>query len=583
MMALTQGAMNQIGRYKILGEVGRGAMGIVYRAQDPAIGRVVAIKMIRLGDLGDPSEHAKLRERLMREAQSAGILSHPGIVTIYDVGEQDGLAYISMEYVDGPTLERMMRNDPPDGRLVLDILTQTAAALDYAHKRGIVHRDIKPANIMIHERMIAKITDFGVARIQSHQMTQAGSMVGTPNYMSPEQIQGHPVDGRSDQFSLAVIAYELLTGEKPFQAESIPSLAFKIVQEEPQQVHRLNPTLDWPVDTVLKRALSKDPADRYPTCSDFVFAIENACRSSKKWKPVPAGALQNLPTLAGAAGPSAATPAKPLAEKSKAQPSVKPMAAGILNPPVEPRSETPRLLRWARALALMIVSAVVIIAGIFGVLHFMEDDNAAAPKSAQDETAVVSAPKPSATPAEPESATPAPKADTPPDVPSPVTDETQPSTETQPSSTARKTDRAKPKPGPTMTRMVTNPPGVFLVVDGSSQYSCTTPCSMELPPGRHTIVATREGYRRTLKIFETPGSDDVFLNLDRTSGTLLVRSEPRGADIIVDGQSRSEKTPAMLSLATGRHSIEVQQANRKVTQEVVIHDSAITNLAVDLQ
>ena len=184
------------------------------------------------------------------------------------------------------------------GRLVLDILAQTAAALDYAHKRGIVHRDIKPANIMIHERTVAKITDFGVARIQSHQMTQAGSMVGTPNYMSPEQIQGQSVDGRSDQFSLAVIAYELLTGERPFTADSIPSLAFKIVQEDPLQVHRVNPTLDWPVDTVLRRAFRKTLPIAIQLVSDFVFAVENACRSSKKWKPIPVGTLQNLPTHA---------------------------------------------------------------------------------------------------------------------------------------------------------------------------------------------------------------------------------------------------------------------------------------------
>ena len=138
----------------------------------------------------------------MREAQSAGILSHPGIVTIYDVAEQDGLAYISMEYVDGPTLERMMVTDPPDGKLVLEILAQTAAALDYAHKRGIVHRDIKPANIMIHERTIAKDHRFRCGADSVAPDDQAGSMVGTPNYMSPEQIQGQPVDGRSDQFSL---------------------------------------------------------------------------------------------------------------------------------------------------------------------------------------------------------------------------------------------------------------------------------------------------------------------------------------------------------------------------------------------
>ena len=567
--------MDQIGRYKILGEVGRGAMGVVYRAQDPAIGRVVAIKMIRFGDLADPSEHSKLRERLMREAQSAGILSHPGIVTIYDVGEQDGLAYIAMEFVDGPTLERMAVDDPPDGRLVLEILAQTAAALDYAHKRGIVHRDIKPANIMIHERTVAKVTDFGVARIQSHQMTQAGSMVGTPNYMSPEQIQGQPVDGRSDLFSLAVITYELLTGEKPFMADSIPSLAFKIVQEDPAQVHSLNPTLDWPVDTVLKRALSKNPGERYPTCSDFVFAIENALRSSKKWKPIPIGVLQSLPTMPAAAGVSASPQAsKPV----KPNPEIRPMAAGILNPPAQTPVETPRLLRWARGLAVTIVSAGVIIAAIFGALHLMEDNHqTAVPPAVNDETAEVRSPKPSPMPTE-AATPPVPPPGKPPteDNSSSVTDETAPATR-------RVTERSKAKAALSATRMVTNPPGAYLVVDGSSQYSCTTPCTIELPPGRHTIAATREGYRRTLKILEAPASQDIFLNLDPTSGTLLVRSEPRGADIIVDGNARSEKTPAVLTLPTGRHSIEVQQANRKVTQEVVIQDSAITNLSVELE
>ncbi len=184
-------------------------MGVVYRAQDPAIGRIVAIKTIRLMDLADPSEQSKLRDRLMREAQSAGILSHPGIVTIYDVAEEDDINYIAMEYVDGPRWIRSHVNDPPDGRLFSTFLSQTAAALDYAHKRGIVHRDIKPANIMLHERSVAKITDFGVARIQSHQMTQAGSMVGTPNYMSPEQIQGQ--DGERTLGSVFAGSHRLRT------------------------------------------------------------------------------------------------------------------------------------------------------------------------------------------------------------------------------------------------------------------------------------------------------------------------------------------------------------------------------------
>ena len=219
--------VEQIGRYRILGELGRGAAGIVYRAQDPAIGRTIAIKTIRLSDITDEAERARLRERLFREAQSAGILSHPNIVTIYDIAEENGLAYIFMEFVDGPPLEKDPQQRGAAGRrtVALSILRQTAIGLDYAHKKGIVHRDIKPANILIHEGTLAKITDFGVAKILSQQMTQAGVMMGTPNYMSPEQVQGHAVDGRADQFSLAVIAYEILTGEKPFVADQLPSLA----------------------------------------------------------------------------------------------------------------------------------------------------------------------------------------------------------------------------------------------------------------------------------------------------------------------------------------------------------------------
>src|SRR5512143_2765691 len=244
--------VQQVGRYQIVSELGRGAMGIVYKAQDPAIGRTIAIKSIRLHDLTDEAERARLRERLFREAQSAGILSHPNIVTIYDIAEQDGLAYIFMEFVNGPPFEKMLKVDKtPDKETLLSILRQVAAALDYAHKKGIVHRDIKPANIMVHEDGTAKVTDFGVAKIVSQQMTQAGTIMGTPSYMSPEQVQGGAISGRADQFSLAVIAYEVLTGEKPFTADYLPTLLFKIVREEPAPPQRLNGTLSAEVDTVL--------------------------------------------------------------------------------------------------------------------------------------------------------------------------------------------------------------------------------------------------------------------------------------------------------------------------------------------
>ena len=235
-------------------------MGVVYRALDPAIGRTVAIKSIRLTDIADPGEVARMRDRLLREAQSAGLLSHPGIVTIFDVEEQDGQAYVAMEFVNGPTLDQLLsRPEPLDPKTVFRILRETAAALDHAHQKGIVHRDIKPSNIMIHEDGTAKITDFGVAKVSTSQhMTVAGTVVGTPSYMSPEQIQGKPVDGRSDQFSLAVIAYEMLTGEKPFVGEPLPSLLYKVVHDEPPPPQRLNPTLGWQVEVVLFKALEKN-------------------------------------------------------------------------------------------------------------------------------------------------------------------------------------------------------------------------------------------------------------------------------------------------------------------------------------
>src|SRR5262245_7605377 len=187
--------MDRIGRYKIIRELGRGAMGVVYHAIDPNIGRPVAIKTIQLGQGRAPADMEKMRDRLFREARSAGILSHPGIVTIYDVEQQGDLAYIAMEYVDGPTLDQIMsRPDAMPPERMFSILAQAAVALDYAHSKGIVHRDIKPANIMIAKDGTTKITDFGIAKVAATEhLTMTGAIVGTPHYMSPEQVQGQAV------------------------------------------------------------------------------------------------------------------------------------------------------------------------------------------------------------------------------------------------------------------------------------------------------------------------------------------------------------------------------------------------------
>src|SRR5689334_8335525 len=274
-------------------------MGVVYRAQDPAIGRIIAIKTIRLSDLTDAAERDRMRDRLFREAQSAGMLSHPNIVTIYDILEQDEMAYIFMEFVNGPPLEKLLADEQtPDRQTLMTILRQTAAALDYAHKKGIVHRDIKPANVMIHDDGAAKITDFGVAKIVSQQMTQSGMMMGTPSYMSPEQVQGGTVDGRADQFALGVIAYEMLTGEKPFVAEYLPSLLYKICREEPAPPQRLNTTLSSQSEATLRKALAKSPNDRYETCFEFIADLEKALAAKPEWAALPRGTSQNMPTVA---------------------------------------------------------------------------------------------------------------------------------------------------------------------------------------------------------------------------------------------------------------------------------------------
>ncbi len=304
--------MDRIGRYKIVRELGRGAMGIVYHAIDPNIGRPVAIKTIQLGTGRQAEEQSRLRERLFREARSAGILSHPGIVTIYDVEQQGDLAYIAMEYVDGPTLDQMLsRPQPLTGTQMFSILGQTAVALDYAHGKGIVHRDIKPANIMVTGDGTAKITDFGIAKITaSEQLTMTGSIVGTPHYMSPEQVQGLPVDGRSDQFSLAVIAFEMLTGEKPYTGEHLTTVVYKIVAEEPAAPQRLNPSLGGAMDAAVRKALSKKPDQR------FIATVSNSAGRPGAGghghvvagKPCRAGGSLNEPTMADVAAPALKLP-----------------------------------------------------------------------------------------------------------------------------------------------------------------------------------------------------------------------------------------------------------------------------------
>lgn len=259
-----------LGRYEITKELGRGAMGTVYLGKDPKINREVAIKTLRYEEI-DEEQLAEVKKRFFREAEAAGKLSHPNIVTIYDVGEDYDLAYMAMELLDGSDLTKYCQkanllpvND------VIKIIALVAHALDYAHSNDVVHRDIKPANIMVLKSGVVKVTDFGIARVVTSSKTQTGVVLGTPTYMSPEQIAGQKVDGRSDLFSLGVLFYELLTGERPFRGDSIATIMFNITTSAPVPIQELVPNLPDACVTIIEKLLAKDKEMRYQHGRDIV-------------------------------------------------------------------------------------------------------------------------------------------------------------------------------------------------------------------------------------------------------------------------------------------------------------------------
>src|SRR5437879_4101531 len=263
-------AKPMLGRYEISKELGKGAMGIVYLGKDPKINREVAIKTLRFEDEFDADDMKIMKERFFREAESAGRLVHPNIVTIYDAGDDGDISYIAMELLSGTDLKDFSAK----GKLlpsneVIEIVAKVADALDYAHSEGVVHRDIKPANIMRLTDGKIKVADFGIARITSQSKTATGTVMGTPSYMAPEQLAGKKVDGRADLFSLGVTLYELLTGEKPFTGESVATLMFRIANEPHPPITSARADLPPAVQAVIDKALEKNPETRYARGADF--------------------------------------------------------------------------------------------------------------------------------------------------------------------------------------------------------------------------------------------------------------------------------------------------------------------------
>lgn len=579
--------MDRIGRYKIVRELGRGAMGVVYHAIDPNIGRPVAIKTINLGAVPNADEQERMRERLFREARSAGILSHPGIVTIYDVEQQGSVAYIAMEYVDGPTLDQILSQPGPlSPERMFSIFGQTAVALDYAHGKGIVHRDIKPANIMIAKDGTAKITDFGIAKITaSEQFTMTGSIVGTPHYMSPEQVQGQTVDGRSDQFSLAVIAYEVLTGEKPYTGEHLTTVVYKIVAEEPPAPRRINASLAGAIDSVLRKGLAKKPEGRYGTCVEFAEALEAACATTKDWHALARGGSLNATTVGPGQGMSAVT----------------------LPPPRRParhESTTATTERRRKSGFLPFLMATLVAAGLLAVVGWetkpwlalshpdaskTDMPQADAPKQAESQpaqqtstetaapatappaaatsttassgtidakpsplSAAEAAPPKEVTPPKPEPVTPAPKKEA---VAAPVVRRAPPVRLTQPQQVS----------------VISSPGSAIATLDGQPDTACTTPCSFEASPGHHIIGIAKRGYdveTREIDVSSSPVEVPAVV-LRALQGTLMLTSQPQGAAVLVNGKRYPQTTPAQITLTPGTYSITVEWKDGKTATRSV--------------
>jgi serine/threonine-protein kinase len=375
-------APKTIGRYEIIDELGHGAMGSVFRAKDPAMDRIVAVKTIHSGALAS-EQSSEYRQRFFREARAAGALSHPGIVSVFDVGEHEGTPFLVMEFIAGRTLsDAIKKGERSSLERVCEIGQQIAEALGHAHRKGVIHRDIKPANILLAASETdgaeqAKITDFGVAKLAAGEITTTGQLLGTPAFMPPEQFTGGPIDGRADLFSLGVILYWMATGEQPFPGETMSAVSYKIVHTEPVPPAKLNPAIPAALDNLILKSLAKNPADRFQTGEELAQALAQLRTGAK------ATSLQATAPMARGTG-------KASEETYDVNPSLPPNTAQI--------TATIKLPQQAPARkkgALLLAAAILLVAVVAGGGYMLHRSRPAAQQPAA-EWAIASQPTPEA-------------------------------------------------------------------------------------------------------------------------------------------------------------------------------------------
>jgi predicted Ser/Thr protein kinase len=546
-----------VGRYEIIGELGRGAMGVVYKATDPTIGRTVALKTMRLDVHG--LESGEIVRRFKNEARAAGLLNHPNIVTIYDAGEHEGIFYIAMEFMEGTTLQEVLDEKRIlDADEVIQFSREICEGLDYAHAHGIVHRDVKPANIMITARGGVKIMDFGIAKAGG-SMTSTGQVLGTPNYMSPEQVKGRSLDGRSDFFSFGVILYEMLTGEKPFAGQNVTTIIYKIVNESPIAPRDLDPAIHPGLNAIVIKALAKSPDERYQSGTELVRDLE-----SYKLAGATLQATALLPQTAALHAPekTVVLPMRVVAGSTVRVAEPETMLARSPVPLRQPAVAAHRSRRGGIIAAL--VALLVLGVAVSGYAWYRERV-----KMQQLEAQVKTG---EAQPAQPQVALPSPA---PAASATPADAVIAPDTSTKPAESDKPAEEKspfKPKkpavapPAPQSELTVTSQPvGSKVAVDGHSDPAWITPFKAQhLTAGTHEVVFSKDGYIAQTRTVEVVSGKSASIAAELSQAAkVVVGSNPSGASIWVDGKDSGTVTPSQLMLEGGQHQIILKQAGYK--------------------
>lgn len=591
-----------VGRYEIIEELGRGAMGVVYKAKDPTIGRTVALKTLRLDVHG--LETAEMVRRFQNEARAAGVLSHPNIVTIYDAGEQDGIFYIAMEFMQGTTLHELLAEHhilPTED--VIQYSRQICKGLDYAHSHGIVHRDVKPANIMITANGTVKIMDFGIAKAGG-SMTSTGQVLGTPNYMSPEQVKGRPLDGRSDLFSFAVILYEMLTGEKPFVGQNVTTIIYKIVNENPIAPRDLDVTVHPGLSAIVTRALAKSPDERYQTGADLVRDLESyklagaPLHATSKLTPAKliTGRLNlgkitsgKIAAMSGTQSPQPALPQdKTLVLPLKNSNGHGNGASNGTGAPTQPASgapaRTPRQVRRpvpsipALRKDVLIAAAVLIVLLGSAMAGYAFMRTRSKMRQLRAEVSVQQDKQQEQVLAQQKTELPA------------VTRKAAHDDVIAPDTTVAfvKLPKEKQRRAPILLRPVkarkatsspnqvytqqselqfdSRPEGAKVEIDGWSEPNWVTPfTASHLAAGYHTIAFSKPGYLPKSEAAQSVvgKSVPVYVELSPALSTLVITSNPSGAYVWVDGKDTGKTTPAQLTVEKGPHRVVVRKTGFK--------------------